>query len=112
MWKDDATAADILLAAKSIEDVRDMNREQFLDDFKTQCAVVQQIIVLGEATKRPSNEFRERYVQIPWGEIAGMRDRCVHGYDNIELNLVWDVTQEHAPKLAAFLETIVPKSES
>ena len=110
MWKDDATAADILLAAKAIQEfVAGTTRDQFLDDFKTQCAVVQQIIVLGEAAKRLSAEFRQRHPQIPWEEIAGMRDRCVHGYDDIKLDLVWEVTREHAPKLAAYLEKIVPK---
>jgi uncharacterized protein with HEPN domain len=110
MWKDDATAADILLAAQAVQDfVAGMTKELFLDDFKTQCAVLQQIIVLGEATKRLSAAFRAKHSQIPWEDIAGMRDRCVHGYDQVDVEIVWQVTQEHAPKLAQYLEGVVPK---
>jgi len=101
MWKDDATAADILLAAQAVQDfVVGMTKEQFLDDFKTQCAVLQQIIVLGEASKRLSAEFRAKHRQIPRADIAGMRDRCIHAYDQVDLDIVWQVTQDHAPKPA------------
>lgn len=110
MWKDEATAADILLAAKAVREfVAGMSQEQFLVDFKTQCAVLQQIIVLGEAAKRLSAEFRARHDQIPWSSIAGLRDRCVHGYDQVDLEIIWQVTQEHAPKLAHYLDGVLPK---
>ena len=110
MWKDDATAQDLLLAARAIREfVQGMTHDQFRDDFKTQCAVVQQITVHGEATKRLSPDYRARHPSIPWQEIAGMRDRCVHGYDDINLNYVWEVTQVHAPQLADYLGKIVPK---
>ena len=110
MWKDDATEQDLLLAARAIREfVQGMTHDQFRDDFKTQCAVVQQITVLGEATKRLSPDYRARHPSIPWQEIAGMRDRCVHGYDNINLKLVWEVSQVHARQLMDYLEKIVPK---
>jgi uncharacterized protein with HEPN domain len=113
MWKDDATAQDLLLAARAVREfVQEMTRDQFMDDFKTQCAVLQQIIVLGEAAKRLSRDFRAGHPSIPWQEIAGMRDRCVHGYDNINLQLVWEVTQTHAPLLADYLGKILPEPPS
>ena len=63
---DDATAADILLAANAIQEfVAGMTREEFLANFKTQCATVQQILVLGEAAKRLSAEFRQRHSEVP-----------------------------------------------
>jgi uncharacterized protein with HEPN domain len=89
--------------------VAGMTKGQFLGDFKTQCAVLQQIIVLGEATKWLSAEFKAKHSRIPWEDIAGMRDRCVHAYDQVDLEIVWQVTQEHAPKLARYLEGVVPK---
>lgn len=65
MWKDDATAQDLLLAARALREfVQGMTRDQFLDDFKTQCAVVQQITVLGEATKRLSPDYRATHPSI------------------------------------------------
>jgi len=110
MWKDDATAADILLAAKALQDfVAGMSHDEFLSDFKTQCAVLHQIMVLGEATKRLSTDFKAAHSEMPWDDIAGMRDRCVHGYDQVDLEIVWQVTQEHAARLVRYLETVVPK---
>lgn len=110
MWKDEATAADILLAAKAVREfVAGMSYDGFLQDFKTQCAVVHQIMVIGEATKRLSADFRSAHSGLPWDDIAGMRDRCVHGYDQVDLEIVWKVTQEHAPKLAEYLEQVVPE---
>ena len=84
MWKDEATAQDHLLAARAIRNfVQGLTHDQFMDDFKTQCVVVQQIIVLGEAKKRLTQDYRARHPSIPWQEIAGMRDRCAPGCNNI-----------------------------
>lgn len=113
MWKDDATAADILLAAQDIQQfAAGISHEDFLNDFKTQAAVVQRIIVLGEAAKRLSEEFRRRHPQVDWKQIAGMRDRCVHGYDNIDLEIVWEVVTVNAPAVERFLKDIVPPPDS
>jgi uncharacterized protein with HEPN domain len=113
MWKDDATSQDLLLAARAIREfVKGMTHDQFIADFKTQCAVIQQIMVLGEATKRLSQDYRSRHSAVPWQEIAGMRDRCVHGYDNINLKFVWEVSQVQAERLVDYLEPIVPKPPS
>lgn len=83
---------------------------QFDTNFPVQSAVLHQIIVLGEAVKRLSGEFRLGHPSVPWTQIAGMRDRCVHGYDNVELDRVWGVAQVHARQLVDYLEKIVPKS--
>lgn len=65
-----------------------------------------------EGVKRLSSECRAKHSAIPWSEIAGMRDHCVHGYDNINLMLVWQVTQTHAPELADYLSKIIPAPPS
>ena len=110
MWTDEGTAFDILKAARWIRDFGSgLTRAQFDTDYKTQSAVLHQIIILGEAVKRLSLEFRQAHPAVPWDEIAGMRDRCVHGYDNVDLDIVWDVVSRHAPRVIACLETIVPK---
>lgn len=110
MWKDDATALDILQAAQDIQRFgAGKTRDQFADDKVIQSAVVFKIIVLGEATKRLSNEFREQHSQIDWKQVAAMRDRCVHGYDRINIDKVWQVITEDAPKLEAYLKTIIPE---
>src|SRR3712207_9129972 len=103
MWKDDATAADILLATRDIQRfATGMSYEDFVSDDKTQAAVVQRITVVGEATKRLSDEFRMAHPTIEWKQIAGMRDRCVHGYDRIDLQAVWEVVSRDAPALEQY----------
>lgn len=84
-----------------------MDQESFGQDEKTQSAVLHQILVAGEAVKRLSAKFRAEHTDIPWKKIAGMRDRVIHNYDDVDLDLVWDtVTLEVAallPKLQALL---------
>jgi uncharacterized protein with HEPN domain len=110
MWTDDGTAFDILKAARLMRDFSaGLTRTQFNADLKTQSAVLHQIIILGEAVKRLSMEFRRAHLSVPWDRIDGMRDRCVHGYDNVDVDIVWDVVSNHAPKVIAYLESIVPK---
>jgi uncharacterized protein with HEPN domain len=110
MWKDEATIVDILLAAQDIQKLSARKtRDQFANDQVIQWAVIFKIIVLGEATKRLSDEFREKHPQIDWKQIAGVRDRCVHGYDRIDINKVWQVISEDAPKLEQYLKTVIPE---
>jgi uncharacterized protein with HEPN domain len=65
--------------------------------------------VLGEATRRLSARFKLEHHEIPWDDIAGMRNRGVRGYDQVDLEIGWQVTQTSAPKLAQYLEAVVPK---
>jgi uncharacterized protein with HEPN domain len=58
--------------------VSGMTQAEFVEDQKTIAAVMYAIAILGEATKRLSNEFREQHSQLPWRELAGLRDRLVH----------------------------------
>jgi uncharacterized protein with HEPN domain len=113
MWKDDAIAADILLAARDIQEfAAGITRDEFANDTLVQSAVVFKIIVLGEAAKRLSDEFRLQHPQINWKQVAGMRDRCVHGYDDIDFDIVWQVITDDAPKLEQFLKGIIPQQPS
>ena len=72
---------DILSAMESIEKfVGDMNFGEFKDDDKTSNAVIRKFEIIGEATKHIPDETRKKYSQIPWKEMAGMRDRLIHFY--------------------------------
>jgi uncharacterized protein with HEPN domain len=74
-------------------------------------ALTHLIQVIGEAARRVSSQFRERYPEIPWEAIAGMRSKIVHDYMNVDEDIVWDsVTQELQP-LIEELKKVVP-SES
>ncbi|MGK7954714.1 MAG: DUF86 domain-containing protein [Crocosphaera sp.] len=65
-----------------------------------------QVIIIGEATKRLSSDFREKYNHIPWKDMAGMRDILAHQYDRVNINTLWDVIQSDIPELLAMIETI------
>jgi uncharacterized protein with HEPN domain len=107
MSKDDAYVLDMLRAASLARQFAEGCTEaQFLEDVKTQSAVLHQLTKLGEAVRRVSQEFRDRHPQVPWGEIAGLRNRIVHEYDEIDLDRVWEVIRRDLPRLITALEAI------
>lgn len=75
-------------------------------------AILYQIAVIGEATKRLSQEFRQQHPEIPWRDIAGMRDVLIHKYDQVDFDVIWDVVQKKLPELLTLLEPILPSSEN
>jgi len=68
-------------------------------------AILYQITIIGEATKRLSPEIRQQYPEIPWREMAGMRDVIIHEYDQLDFDVVWDVVEN---KLLEVLTLIKP----
>jgi uncharacterized protein with HEPN domain len=83
----------------------------FLDDEKTQSAVVHQLMIIGEGTKRLSDAFRDSHPQIPWRDIARMRDRLIHHYDAVDLDEVWKTVETDVPDLLARLEPLAPGND-
>jgi uncharacterized protein with HEPN domain len=73
--------------------------DRFRTDLRTQDAIIRNLQVMGEAVKKVSAETRESHPEIPWRDIAGMRDRVVHDYFGVSLDIVWDVTVNHVPPL-------------
>jgi uncharacterized protein with HEPN domain len=65
-------------------------------------------LVLGEAVKRLSEEFRHHHPEIRWRLIAGMRDKLIHEYDTVDLEEVWRTATADIPQLIAFLEPLAP----
>ena len=79
MPRDDATLLDILRAARlAVAFMGDLDKTAFLNDFKTQSAILYQLLVLGEAVKRLSEGFRMSHSAVAWRMIAGMRDQLIH----------------------------------
>ena len=62
-------------------------------------SVIRRIEIIGETIKNIPNEFKEKYKQIPWREIIGMRDILIHQYFGVDLNLTWQVIDVDLPKL-------------
>jgi uncharacterized protein with HEPN domain len=112
MSRDEATLLDIERAARLIIDfTREMDDQVFLDDVKTQSAVLHQLLVLGEAVKRLSPEFRRQHQRIPWSLIAGMRDNLIHEYDTVDLDEVWSTAKRDVPRLLLSLDLTQPPNE-
>ena len=76
-------------------------------DEKLTLALVRLIEVLGEAAKGVSQTFRETHPEISWREIAGTRDRLIHGYFDVDLNIVWQIVTKDLPALILQLEKIL-----
>lgn len=73
-----------------------------------QFAILYQVIILGEATKRLSQEFRNSHPNIPWKDIAGMRDILAHQYDRVNLDTLWDVVKNDIPELIELIAPLLP----
>jgi len=113
MSKDDAYVLDMLRAASLARQFAEACTEaQLLDDVKTQSAVLHQLTMLGEAVRRVSQGFRDRHAQVPWVEMAGLRNRIVHEYDEIDLDRVWEVISRDLPRLIPALEAIAQPEPS
>lgn len=70
-------------------------------------AILYQITIIGEATKRISPDFRSQHPAIPWREMAGMRDVIVHEYDQLDLDIIWDVIENKLPELAYLFDSLL-----
>ena len=77
-----------------------INYDDFLKDGKTQDAVIRNIEILGEAVKLLSEEAKERYPDIPWKAIAGTRDKLIHDYFGVNIDIVWNIAKNEAPWLS------------
>jgi len=88
-----------------------MTEAEFQHDERTQLAILYEITILGEVVKRLSAEFRNQHSNIEWRKIAGMRDRLVHDYDEVKLDLVWQVLKTSIPELLAYITQLLPIEE-
>ena len=84
---------------------RDMKKEDFMEDAKTQSAVIMQLAVIGELVKKISLKTMESS-DIPWKDIAGFRDRAIHHYFGMDLNVIWDTVLMDVPVLKVELKKL------
>jgi len=87
--------------------VAGMTYEQFTNDKKTFNAVIRSLEVIGEAAKNIPDSLRERYPDIPWKEMAGMRDKVIHFYFGVDPEAVWLVVKERVPAIAPRIEQML-----
>jgi uncharacterized protein with HEPN domain len=90
----------ILDAISNIERfVEGLSKEEFLKNVEKQYAVLRGLEIIGESTKNLSRELRAKHREVPWKEIAGMRDKLIHGYFAVDLELVWVTITNQLPVL-------------
>src|SRR5579859_3738570 len=110
MPRDDASLVDIDRAAHLIGVfIAGTGRDTFDHDLKTQSAVLHQLMIIGEAVKRLSAEYRALHPEIPWTKIAGMRDLLIHVYDAVDLDQVWTTATKDIPALRKTLRPLLPQ---
>jgi uncharacterized protein with HEPN domain len=105
--RDSDALRDILTAIRRVQRFPIADRETFFASDVLQDAVVRNLEIIGEATKRLSDTVRQQHPQIPWREMAGMRDVLIHAYDRVDLEEVWITMSEQLPALLARIEPLL-----
>lgn len=95
--------------------VEGLSKEEFLQDKRTQQAVILNLILIGEEVSkvlRDDETFTHQHPEVPWRSMKGMRNRIAHGYYEINLDTVWDTTQTALPSLIAQLPSVLQSAQS
>ncbi|MFX0114719.1 MAG: DUF86 domain-containing protein [Candidatus Hodarchaeota archaeon] len=93
--------------AKIAKYLGDISYDSFLENDLVQDAVIRQIEIMGEATKRLSQEIRTSHPFIPWKSIAGMRDKLIHDYLGVDPDAVWDTVTNDLPALKKEITNLI-----
>ena len=112
MKRDKAYLRHILDAISNMEKfIEGVNKENFLGNVEKQYAVLRGLEIIGEATKNLSEELKKKHPNIPWKEIAGMRDKLIHQYFGVNLDLVWETIKTKLPELKNQISRILKEIE-
>jgi len=106
--KDDSVYLDHILAAISkIEGFTlDITQQDFENSVLIQDAVIRNFEIIGEATKKISKEITQSHPEVPWQDMAGMRDKLIHDYLDVDLDVVWKTIETDLPLLKELISSI------
>lgn len=108
MKKDKIYLQHIFEATGYIENfIGTMGKDEFLKNVMVQSAVIRQLEIIGEAVKNLSGIMRRKYKEILWSDIAGLRDKLIHGYFGVDLKLVWKISTKDIPELKEQISKIL-----
>jgi len=111
MRSDQVLVMDMLLSAQAIiEFTHGISEQEFTASRLLQSAILREIQVIGEAARQVSDEGKTRYAKVAWHKIAGMRNRVIHEYFEVRLDVVWDVVTVEIPSLIETLRGYLPDS--
>lgn len=99
---------DILEAIESIKNfIGHMDFEEFMKDDKTSSAVIRKLEIIGEATKNIPRNIRTMHKEVPWSDMAKMRDKISHFYFGVDYEIVWKVIKERLPEVKSHIEKLM-----
>lgn len=90
-----------------LEYMEDIDYKNFCDNFLVQDAIIRNIEIIGEATKKLSGDFKLKYNFVNWKELSGMRDKMIHDYSSINYDIVFDTIDKDIPILKEQIEKIL-----
>ncbi len=110
MLRDQESLIDITEAIKSISRFTNgIDRSDLETNEEKLSAIIYQLAIIGEAAKRISPLFRQQHSEIPWHEMAGLRNVIVHEYDQIDFEIIWGVVETKLPELQGSIEILLPE---
>jgi len=94
-------------AREAVGLIQGKSRADFDSDRLLELALVRLMEIIGEAANRVSSEYQTRYSSIPWSQIVSLRNRLIHGYDAIDMDILWQILKQDLPRLIKELEKIL-----
>ena len=87
--------------------VNGVDQTEFANNEEKYLSVTRLLEVIGEAARQVTDETRKEFPKIPWAQLAGTRNRLIHAYFNVDLDVLWEISQSDVPRLVADLDILL-----